>query len=434
MKTATWAKRPQQGVVAIIVALSLVVLIGFTGLVIDLGRLYVNKSELQSAADACALAAAAELVCDTNSTAICPRAFLQNAESAGIYVAGRNKNNFQSGAVSIAANDVRFHTTLSATTPLNQDVNYLPSSTADTRSKFAMCTARATGIVPWFMNALNLLGMTVGTQSVTASSVATLAPGQTICNSVPIGVCAKSASSPWGYTVGQWITSQFTTGGGPNADDATITGDFRWVDFTPSAGGTNEVRDQIVGNGDACGIRVGDDVQEQGQKQGVKSAWNTRFGLYPNGSSSYDKTTAPPDKTGYSYPSTTIPINTSAYNDYVTHQGNHDLFNSAQYGLTGPAGNFQGKWLTSTDDYRDYGKDRRLIPVPVINCSSAGTNTPILGNACVLLLNPMSNGATGNLYIEWRGLANQAGAACHSAGLPGAGGTGSGSLIPTLVQ
>jgi uncharacterized membrane protein len=53
-------RREQRGTVAIIVALSALVLFGFAGIAIDVGRLYVNKTELQTAADACALAAAAD--------------------------------------------------------------------------------------------------------------------------------------------------------------------------------------------------------------------------------------------------------------------------------------------------------------------------------------------------------------------------------------
>lgn len=51
----------QRGAVAVIVALSLVGMIGFVGLALDLGKLFVAKSELQNSADACALAAAREL-------------------------------------------------------------------------------------------------------------------------------------------------------------------------------------------------------------------------------------------------------------------------------------------------------------------------------------------------------------------------------------
>ncbi len=53
--------RDERGVVAIVVALLLVVLIGFAGLVVDLGYLFVIDSSLQTAADSASLAATASL-------------------------------------------------------------------------------------------------------------------------------------------------------------------------------------------------------------------------------------------------------------------------------------------------------------------------------------------------------------------------------------
>jgi Flp pilus assembly protein TadG len=41
-------RRREQGATAIIVALMMAVLIGFVGLALDLGKLYVAKSELQN--------------------------------------------------------------------------------------------------------------------------------------------------------------------------------------------------------------------------------------------------------------------------------------------------------------------------------------------------------------------------------------------------
>jgi hypothetical protein len=54
-------RKRQQGAVAIIVGLSIVILVGMLALVIDLGHLYIAKTELQNAADAAALAGAKEL-------------------------------------------------------------------------------------------------------------------------------------------------------------------------------------------------------------------------------------------------------------------------------------------------------------------------------------------------------------------------------------
>ncbi|XYI31271.1 hypothetical protein MNJPNG_03800 [Cupriavidus oxalaticus] len=65
----------QRGAVAIMVGLSLAVLIGFVGLALAPGKLYVARSEQQNSMDACALAAARDL---TGATP------LAVAEAAGI--------------------------------------------------------------------------------------------------------------------------------------------------------------------------------------------------------------------------------------------------------------------------------------------------------------------------------------------------------------
>ncbi|MCH7922859.1 MAG: Tad domain-containing protein [Nitrospinae bacterium] len=61
--------RDERGIVAIVVALLLVVILGFTAMVIDLGWLFVVNSELQNGADAGALAGVVELALSDDSTA-----------------------------------------------------------------------------------------------------------------------------------------------------------------------------------------------------------------------------------------------------------------------------------------------------------------------------------------------------------------------------
>ena len=419
--------RGQRGAVAVVVALSALVLFGFAGIAIDVGRLYINRTELQTAADACALAAAAELTCDpTGGT--CPASFLLNAQAAGIYAAGKNKRDFQVNPVVIAAADVKFYTALAP------NANYLSiAGGASNNSRYVMCTASAGGIAPWFMGVFG-----TGAQTVTSAGVATRAPASSFCNAAPIGICAK----PGGYVLGEWISGNFTSGG-PGDD---VTGGFKWVDFTPSGGGTNEARDQFVGGAGVCNIRVGDTVALPGVHQGIKSAYNTRFGIYPNGANAYTPATAPPDRTGYAYPNKapgspviSIPAGTppigNAYADYRRRQGLNTAtdtpFISNQYGVTGPGGNIPGNPDTTLSDYIALGSDRRLIAVPMIDCT-AGSPT-IISMVCVLMLNPMSNGANGTIYLEYRGLATVAGSPCRVGGLSG-GSTSSGPQVPTLVQ
>ena len=63
----------QRGVTAILVALLLVVLVGFTALAIDIGHLVLARNELQNAADAGALAGARFLY-NEDGTAVKPEA------------------------------------------------------------------------------------------------------------------------------------------------------------------------------------------------------------------------------------------------------------------------------------------------------------------------------------------------------------------------
>lgn len=419
-------RREQRGTVAIIVALSALVLFGFAGIAIDVGRLYVNKTELQTAADACALAAAAELTCDPAAGA-CPASFLLNAQAAGIFAAGRNVRDFQVNPVMVTPADVTFNTVLAP------NAGYLSiAAGASTNSRYVMCTARATGIAPWFMGVLGS-----GAQAVTAPAVATLAPAQSFCNAAPVGIC----SQPGGYQLGEWITGNFTSNG--NNDD--VTGSFRWVDFTPNAGGNSEIRDQLAGSTAVCDIRVGNNVQQPGVQQGAKAAYNTRFGIYPNGANAYTAATAPPDHTGYAYPNQapgapviSIPAGNppigNAYADYRTRQAANTPFTPAEYAGTGPQAsrNIPGNPDPNGNDYITLGSDRRLVAAPIIDCAG-GNTVPILGMACVLMLNPMSNGATGTIFLEYRGLATVAGSPCRSGGLAGGPGA-TGPQVPTLVQ
>jgi hypothetical protein len=90
-------KSRQHGAVAIIVALSLVALVGMLALVIDLGHLYVTKAELQNAADAAALSGAKDL----DGT----MAGLSKAKAAACEVGGMNKFDLSSKPVANTKDD-----------------------------------------------------------------------------------------------------------------------------------------------------------------------------------------------------------------------------------------------------------------------------------------------------------------------------------------
>ncbi|MDC7706767.1 pilus assembly protein TadG-related protein [Vogesella indigofera] len=417
-------RRYQEGAVAIIVGLCIVVLVGFLGLVADLGRLFITKTELSNAADACALAAAAELKGDVES--------LNRAESAGITVGQRNRVNFQDDAVSIVVNsDITFSDTLTGTYFTKNAV----AAASIPNMKYAKCALPETGIMPWFMQVMG-----AGAQTVTAHAVAALSPSQTNC-AIPVGMCSKAASPPvscpplngvaqvpdsHGFCVGQWYGSRFTAGGG-------FTGSFNLIDFSPPNGGAVELSNLLTGSGQ-CDLTVSNPVGQTGMQQSIAKAWNTRFGLYQG---SDNVNTAPPDFTGFAYTATSWVSQFNAYNgtsgttpNFLASRVANTIYQgdvAAGLDLTGNPSSATSAQLDSN------GADRRLALMPIVNCAGWGPQTvPIEKFACVLMLQPME-GPGEETFVEYRGQADVPGNPCATLGLPGAGG-GIGPKVPALVR
>src|ERR1700693_2502001 len=100
-------RRRQNCSIIVTVEPSLLFLLGFMGVAFDFGHLFVVRTELQTAMDACALAAAQEL--DGRSDAVTPTC-VGRATSAGMTAGNLNNVNFQSGTWSakgkIACTDI----------------------------------------------------------------------------------------------------------------------------------------------------------------------------------------------------------------------------------------------------------------------------------------------------------------------------------------
>jgi Flp pilus assembly protein TadG len=417
-----YPRQRQRGAVAIIVGLSIVVLVGMIGLVVDLGHLFVFKTELQNAADSCAMAAAKELDGTTDA--------LVRAESAGITVGQKNKADLQATAVSIQPSDVKFSAVLSP----NSTYLSRADSADPATSKYAMCTLNRSGIAMWFMQVLGF-----GNQAVAAEAVATLAPSQTTC-AIPLGMC-KPATPPvscsgggvpdsQGMCVGDWVSGRFDSGGG-------LTGNFNWIDFTPPSGGASELTALLTGAGQ-CNLNVSTQVgQTGGLGNAAEKAWNSRFGLYQPGAGNPQPATAQPDFTGFSYTTTpqgitAWPTQRDALSNFLSkealplpspYQGN------AQTGLSVNIPPYQSQ---SSTQLAAVGAKRRLATAPLVNCSAwaSSTTVPIVAWACILMLHPIGS-PSDTVTMEYRGLSNNPSSPCASFGIPG--GT-AGPLVPVLVQ
>jgi hypothetical protein len=430
----------------VLVALLLAVVLGFAGLAIDGGRLYLTKTELQNAADACALAASQELA---GAPAIPAAAFLR-AEAAGLAVAARHRVGFQADAVAAAQVAVRFSSNLQGGSA------WAGADTAPAGARHARCTVSRDRIAPWFMQ---LWGF--GEQSLSAQATATLAPAQTAC-AIPMGMCALGTGADLGYVRNNWYGVNFSEGNRNN-----YTGNFRWVDFDPSAptpgcsgGGAQELACILAGSGQctvppprtsgSCssagtGKPAPGCVGQTGNISSLETAYNSRFGLYRNGNGNPQVDTAPPDHTGMAYGWTgsqgNWPLGRNAWGGSVAGVPNYQAARAANTPTSNVAG-LQPPFYTNpyspstTAQHRDSGAARRLVTVPIVDCGSfvGSQHAPIRAYACVLLLDPYrKQGQAVRSQVEYLGRSDEPGSPCASGGVPGDQGS-IGPLVPALVQ
>ena len=422
----------QRGAVALVFALTLLLLIGFAGLAIDLGRFFVIKSELQNAVDACALAAASQLSPGQNNPAVLTRAVAYGRVFSTGGGAIQNRANFQSEVVAITAEHITFSDALNGSYQDSLNANY-------NTARYAKCSYPLAGLPIFFMRVLN---PALSTQTVSALAAATLAPSSSNC-AIPVGVCKAPgghAGNDFGLTVGQWLSAKSGTAYG--------TGNFGWLDFTPPAGGAPELAALLTGSGQ-CELTTGDQVGEAGNIASLTEAWNSRFGWYKKGGGAQDITlaNAAPDYTGYAYSrDTNWPSGFNAYAGSSTVPGalNFEAARAAYRPYQGntPLGIPSNVYDPSTSEqHLAYGQNRRLAVAPVVDCevwNQGGAMPAVEGWACVLMLNPIGVGTPkspemwDSAMLEFRGLSTNIAmpSPCSTAG--GAGRFG--PLVPVLVQ
>ncbi|MCY1215249.1 putative Flp pilus-assembly TadE/G-like protein [compost metagenome] len=416
--------RRQRGAMIVTAALFLLFLLGFMGIALDFGHLFVVRTELQTAVDSCALAAAREL--DKTSSAI------TRGKSAGQTAGNANGVNMQSatwgGQGQITAAEVTF-----------RDASYAPTS-VPTAAVYAQCAHSQPNIKMWLMQAIGAFsGDTAGnpaTRSVAASAVATRASAQTAC---PIPVAAKpkpGGTAPnYGFVVGEWVTLIM-------AQNAAVGGQIGWANLDGS-NSASETEAELNGR---CGARVGDTIGTPGVQTSVADTWNYRFGIYKN---SGDPSVNRPDYTGYAYTSLNWPAQFNAYagapgggadptaQNFVTKRaafascadtGTKVKGADSCESITGLSLNSFQKLATPGNvagGHMQYGMDRRFVTVPVID----GGNH-VIDYLCMLMLQPLSIPMT-DTQLEFLGNAGAAASPCTTSGL--AGGS-AGPLVPVLVR
>lgn len=410
--------RCQRGAVAITLGLTLVVLIGFAGLAIDLGRFFVIKAELQNAMDACALSAASQLKPGANDTNALIRATAYGKVffKTDVNNAVKNQVNFQSMVPNPDILEITFASS-----------NAGPFDVTDSNTaKYVKCRYPLTDLPIYFMQVLNPL---LSTQTVSAMAVAKRELPFASC--IPVAACTAggNATNNFGYTVGDWLTATDGTQYG--------TGHFGWIDFAPPAGGSSELKAILAGSMQCDISQIGFEVNGQGNQDTLQEAWNSRFGWYKKGGG-YSPLEAPPDKTGFAYSNLNEdgsegggnwPSGFNAYSGSSTVPGQPKFggIGGAQeifkpYQETIPVGIKTNQYNLPLQETQldELGRtNRRVASVPVVDCNiwktpPSNQNTTVLGWACVLMLNPMEGGsaASNTAKLEFLGLASDANSPC----------------------
>ena len=422
----------QRGAIAIVALITLPILFGFGALVVDLARLFVYKTEIQNAMDSCALAATSPLtgVNDPNIFDVARAHGLATMDLSRNGVATRtaqtvNRLHFQKDNFVLADVAVEFSTALSGQPWIAATSASFAGITPAT-AKYVRCTYHDDGNTLFLKPLLSVfVGGVSSTANVSADAVAKLGHAQSTC-AFPVALCivpgsTATTSPPWGLVVGARKVSV------NNPSSGYGTGNYGWLDFTPPAGGASELRSLITGNG-SCSVVVGATVGQPGVVSTLESAWNSRYGVYKN---PLNATTAPPDFTGYSYPT-----GSNNYANYVTRLASRASF--------APPGGAPGSITVLTSaQHAALGQKRRVVTAAMVNCSvwntSPSTNPPVLDFGCILLLAPVKDGGppaqwlqtSNTLDIEYLGLATAVNTPCASSGL---GGGTYGPLVPVLAK
>lgn len=258
--------RDEAGAALIYVSIALTVFMGFAALVIDGGRLFTLDTEMQSAADAIALAGAAEL--DGSADA-------QTRAEAAMANLVQNSQTFGTGAAGITAYAHRF---LSALPDDDQPLSSATVAPDPESSRFVEVTVTTRQIDSMFATAIG------GGQTAGANAVAVAGFTSAVCKFTPLFMC-----NPYEGTGTDLRTAiadpnerrrLIELKKGPSGGGAQyFPGNFGLLE--PGTGpGANEVRQSLAKvDPGACFVQTGVTTQT-GTIASIRTAVNTRFDIY----------------------------------------------------------------------------------------------------------------------------------------------------------
>jgi Flp pilus assembly protein TadG len=362
--------------------LGMLVFLLATGMCVDISHLYLVKTELQNAADAAALAAAASLNSDDGGI----------TKATDIAVSALNNYEFNHNGATINRTDVRFAVNLSDF-DTGQDMSESSARGVASRIRFVKVTVPAKSVNVFFASMVLGSSRNVGADAVAGMSVT---PNY-FEHVLPVTVVTDSAG-------GDILPgNMYTIRRSPN--DFVTPGNYQILAIDGSGGSDDRTG---LANGVREHVGVGDYVQTKpGVTSGaVRQGINTRFGDYASG---LDPAISPPDvnvKEGITY---------QQYLDSKQDGGQTgSSFQSPSRGT--------GVW------------GRRVVLIPIIKKSEfdSGRDTlQVFRIGAFFLRTKVDSGNGGDIQVEYIGLRTVVG----DAGYDPTGGAGSPELtVPVLYR
>lgn len=261
------SKRREAGFTLVAAGVCLFALIGMLGLAVDLGRLYIAKSEAQAFADAAALAAVKQLNGKTTG--------LRAAENAVIAMRQVNKWNMGTTAFTAANSTLEFST--SATGPWS--TNPAPTSVA---------FARVTATPNLGLSFIRVVGGPTEKSLTAKGTAGVIEASFSRGGYLPYRVVAHQmrGDENFGLQVGQEYTIRWPANARPGNNTCKGDNSQNWIDAA-GAGGSSErgyfelqsaasIRAAILGQRQLIALRVGDVLNmTNGNKQTERDALQT---------------------------------------------------------------------------------------------------------------------------------------------------------------
>ncbi|WP_417733472.1 TadE/TadG family type IV pilus assembly protein [Roseovarius sp.] len=284
-------RRDQRGYVFILALLVMPIFIGYAFIIIDIGRGNNAHGDLQAAADAVALAGAAEL--DGGPDAIeRARAAMANVTNT-VSMLARSGSDMEITLVYEDNNgnefDVAFLTDLPAedTTPLTTAFINSNRATGGGDAEYVYVRAQSRDLDTAFFNPADLLSPSV---PIAASAVAT--GTSAACDVPPLYICNPFEFDSTGAYQGDLLQTSFANGDlhgrlirlHPKGNTTESPGNFGYLQVDDGSGntnaGANNIREYFAGRTNPTCYEAGEVTTKPGAATGIRTGLNTRFDLY----------------------------------------------------------------------------------------------------------------------------------------------------------